>query len=50
MQIYDFLIEPTLRISGLIMFGPMEENTAILGAGLIFRTVIVVEIVATGFL
>lgn len=28
-------------MSGVITFGPMEENAAIAGAGLVFRTVIV---------
>lgn len=32
------------------MFGPMEENPATAGAGLVFRTVIVGYILATGFL
>lgn len=51
LQTYDFIIiEPTLIISGVIMFGPMEENTAILGAGLVFRIVTVEEILPTGFL
>ena len=37
-------------ISGVIIFGPMEENTATSGAGLVFRTVVVGKILPTGFL
>lgn len=37
-------------MSGVMIFGPMDENTAISGAGLVFRNVIVGEIIATGFL
>lgn len=37
-------------MSGVIKFGPIEENTAIFGAGLVKRTVFVWEILATGFL
>lgn len=33
-----------------MIFGPMDENTAISGAGLVFRIVTVWEILATGFL
>lgn len=44
------LIKLTLIMSGVIIFGPIEENTAIFGAGLVFRTVIVGEILAIGFL
>lgn len=31
----------TLMMSGVIIFGPIEENPAIAGAGLVFKTVIV---------
>ncbi len=37
-------------MSGVMIFGPMEENTATSGAGLAFRTVIVGKILPTGFL
>ena len=40
----------TLIMSVVIIFGPMEENTTISGAGLMFRTVIVGVILPTGFL
>lgn len=32
------------------MFGPLEENSAIFGADSVPRTVLVLEILATGFL
>lgn len=31
-------------------FGPIDENEAIFGAGLVKRTVLVLNILATGFL
>lgn len=37
-------------MSGFIMFGPIEENTAIFGAGFVNGSVIVRDILATGFL
>lgn len=37
-------------MSGVKVFGPLEENSAISGAGLVKRTVIVWEILAIGFL
>ncbi|KAJ0948693.1 hypothetical protein HanRHA438_Chr01g0030101 [Helianthus annuus] len=41
---------PTLMMSGVITFGPLEEKTAIAGAGLIPTFVTVREILAVGFL
>ena len=35
-----------LTISGVIIFGPAEEKTATSGAGLVFRTVVVGQILA----
>lgn len=37
-------------MSGVIIFGPIEENAAISGAGSVFSTVTVGDILATGFL
>lgn len=42
--------KPTLIMSGVIIFGPIEENAAICGAGLVLRIVRVGEIFAVGFL
>lgn len=44
------MLELALMMSGVIIFGPMEENTAIFGAGLVFKTANVCEILATGYL
>jgi hypothetical protein len=37
-------------ISGVIIFGPCEENTVTSGAGFVFKTVTVGAILAVGFL
>lgn len=37
-------------MSGVRMLGPLEENTATFGAGLVLEIVIVGDILATGFL
>lgn len=44
------LILLTLIMSGLIIFGPAEEKAATSGAGLVCRIVVVLEILAVGFL
>ena len=44
------LTELTLMMSGVMIFGLMEENTVISGAGLVFSIVVVCDILATEYL